>query len=101
MTQSAHELVSASDPMKSAILLLKGLFACGVLRFALEQKRWRVNYGLDPLRTGLAVPYHAKDIPAARAEFSYPDATIVLTCLCYYYSGLSDEQIRAGLKALL
>ena len=47
------------------------------------------------------VPYHAKDSPATRAEFSHPDATIVLTCLSYYYGGLSDQQIYASFEALL
>ncbi|CAG8973653.1 hypothetical protein HYALB_00002219 [Hymenoscyphus albidus] len=90
-----------SESIKSSLLLLKGLFACGILRFALTQKRWRVNFGLDPSRTLLAVPYHAKDSPAARAEFSHPDVTIVLTCLSYYYGGLSDQQIRSSLEVLL
>jgi hypothetical protein len=98
--QSIQKLLS-SESMKSGVLLLRGLFACGVLKFTLEQKRWRVNYGLDPSRTRLAVPYHAKDSPAARAEFSHPDATITLTCLSYYYNGLSDEEILASFKVLL
>lgn len=100
-TQSVQELMSISDSMRSILLLLKGLFVSGVLRFVLEQKRWRVNYGLDLSRTRLAVPYHAKDNPAARAEFSHPDATILLTALCYYYRGLEDEEIRASFEALL
>ena len=65
------------------------------------QKRWRFNYGLHLSRSKLAVPYHAKDSPAPRAEFSHPDATIVLTCLSYYYGGLSDEQMLASFEALL
>jgi hypothetical protein len=99
--QSLQEAAFGSDTVRSGLLLLKGLFAGGILRFALEQKRWRVNYGLDHSRTMLAVPYHAKDSPAARAEFSHPDATIVLTCLSYYYGGLSDQQIYASFDALL
>jgi hypothetical protein len=90
-----------SDSMRSGLLLLRGLFACGVLRFAFEQKRWRVNYGLDLSRTMLSVPYRAKDSPAALAEFSHPDATVVLTCLSYYYGGLSHQQIYASFEALL
>jgi hypothetical protein len=96
-----REASLGSESMRNSLLLLRGLFACGILRFALEQKRWRVNYGLDLSRTMLAVPYHAKDNPAPRAEFSHPDATIVLTCLSYYYGGLSDEQIRSSFEALL
>jgi hypothetical protein len=98
--QAFLEFSSSSDSLLSGLLLLKGLFTDGVLRFALEQKRWRVNFGLDPSRTMLAVPYHAKDSPAARAEFSHPDATIALTCLSYYYGGLTHEQIRASFEAL-
>ena len=86
--------------MKSSLLLLRGLFQ-GILMFAFAQKRWRVNYGLDPSRSMLAVPFHAKDSPAPRAEFSHPDITIVLTCLSYYYGGLTDKQIYASFKTLL
>jgi len=49
----------------------------------------------------LAVPYSAKDSPKAQAEFSHPDATITLTCLSYYYGGLSNEQVMASLEKLL
>ncbi|KAI8648277.1 hypothetical protein NCS55_01496600 [Fusarium keratoplasticum] len=80
----------------SHLLLLRGLFAAGVLAFAFVQKRWRVNYGLDPNRktgTKLAVPFRAKDNPTPRSEFSHPDVVIVLTCLSYYYGGLDDEAL--------
>ena len=93
--------VFAVDSTRKSLLLLKGLIAGGVLAFALQRKRWRVNYGLDLSRTMLAVPYRAKDNPATRAEISPPDATIVLTCLSYYYSGLSDEQLRTAFEKLL
>ncbi|KAL1969915.1 hypothetical protein VTN77DRAFT_7424 [Rasamsonia byssochlamydoides] len=85
---------------RRSLLLLRGLISGGVLTFALERKRWRVNYGHDLSRTMLAVPYRAKDTPAPRAEFSHPDATIVLTCLAYYASGLSDEQLRTAFERL-
>lgn len=94
--------VFAVGSMRRSLLLLKGLTAGGVLAFALQQKRWRVNYGLDLSRTMLAVPYRAKDNPATRAEFSHPDVTIVLTCISYYYyGGLSDGQIRIAFEKLL
>lgn len=89
------------DMMRRSLLLLKGLIADGVLAFSLRLKRWRVNYGLDLSRTMLAVPYRAKDNPATRAEFSHPDATIVLTCLSYYQGGLTDEQLRIAFEKLL
>lgn len=80
----------------SHILLLRGLFAGGILAFTLGQKRWRVNYGPDEnreRRTRLVVPYRAKDNPTPRSEFSHPDVVIVLTCLHYYYSGLKNEDL--------
>ncbi len=100
-TEPLQHRVFAVDSTRKSLLLLKGLIAGGVLAFALQQKRWRVNYGLDLSRTMLAVPYRAKDNPATRAEFSHPDATIVLTCLSYYYGGLSDEHLRTAFEKLL
>ena len=85
----------------NALLLLRGLLAHNILLFALTERSWRVDYGLDPTRTKLAVPYRAKDIPSARAEFGHPDLTIVLTCLSYYYGGLSEEQLRMTFEILL
>ncbi|PVH87759.1 hypothetical protein DL98DRAFT_544883 [Cadophora sp. DSE1049] len=86
---------------KMSLLLLRGLFAAGVLEFVFAKKRWRVNYGLDPSRSMLAVPYHAKDNPSPRSEFSHPDTAIALTCLSYYYGGLTDEQIHDSFEELL
>jgi hypothetical protein len=90
------------DATKSILLLLRGLFAGGVLAFALGQKRWRVNYGLTSRNppTLLAVPYRAKDSPAPRAEFSHPDIVITLTCLSYYYGGLSRDEVDICLEQL-
>ena len=42
------------------LLLLRGLLAHGILIYVLSQRRWRVDYGLDPKRSLLAVPYRAK-----------------------------------------
>ena len=95
-----RNLAKDAKPMWQCLLLLRGLIAGGVLLFALQRKRWRVNYGLDLSRTMLAVPYRAKDDPATRAEFSHPDATIVLTCLSYYYSGLSIAQLTTAIEKL-
>lgn len=93
-----------SDLTKSPLLLLRGLFAGGILVFCLGQKRWRVNYGPDTNRrppTRLAVPYRAKDNPAPRAEFSHPDVVIVLTTLSYYYAGLSNDDLFLAFDHLL
>ncbi|KAH9035653.1 hypothetical protein EDB85DRAFT_1889231 [Lactarius pseudohatsudake] len=93
-----HELIHsrcAGTTLWSGILLLRGLLVYddGVLAYVLKERRWRVDYGLDPRRTLLAVPYRAKDVPSPRAEFGHPDVAIALTCLSYYYGGLTKEQV--------
>lgn len=40
-----------TETTKSPLLLLRGLFADGVLRFIFTMKRYRVNFGLDHSRT--------------------------------------------------
>ncbi|KAJ7483148.1 hypothetical protein FB451DRAFT_100343 [Mycena latifolia] len=85
----------------SRLLLLRGLFVHGILKLALQEKRWRVDFGLDPSRSMLAVPYRAKDSPAPRAEFGHPDMIIALTCLSYYYGGLTDDQLNTAFENLL
>jgi hypothetical protein len=34
-----------------------------------------------------------QDVPSLRAEFGHPDVAIALTCLSYYYGGLSSDQL--------
>lgn len=85
------------------LLLVRGLIAGGILRFALSSKRWRVNFGLDEHRTPktkLAVPFRSKDNPSPRSEFSHPDVVILLTLLSYYYGGLTDEEMFDGFTHL-
>ncbi|PQE10789.1 p-loop containing nucleoside triphosphate hydrolase protein [Rutstroemia sp. NJR-2017a BBW] len=96
-----QSIVGESSYFSSALLLLRGLFAGGVINFAFSAKRWRVNYGLDLARTRLAVPYRGKDVPAARSEFSHPDTSIILTCASYYYAGLTEKQAVACFQRLL
>ncbi|KAJ7623634.1 hypothetical protein FB45DRAFT_1089387 [Roridomyces roridus] len=84
----------------SLLLLLRGLLAHGILNLSL-QKRWRVDYGLDPKRSMLSVPYRAKDTPSMRSEYGHPDMIIVLTCLSYYYGGLTDDQLNTTFTHLL
>ncbi|KAJ7497967.1 hypothetical protein B0H11DRAFT_1715437 [Mycena galericulata] len=97
--QSLRRLAGDSDRF-GHFLLLRGLFSYGILALCLQDKRWRVDYGLDPKRSMLAVPYRAKDRPAPRAEFGHPDMIIVLTCLSYYYGGLTDDQLNTAFKFL-
>ncbi|CAK3844903.1 Hypothetical predicted protein [Lecanosticta acicola] len=92
-----------TDTTQPQLLMLRGLLAGGVLAFTLGQKRWRVNYGLATRTppTKLAVPYRAKDSPSPRSEFSHPDVVITLTSLCYYYEGLSDDDLFTALGHLM
>ncbi|KAF8557885.1 hypothetical protein OG21DRAFT_1504871 [Imleria badia] len=94
----------------NGLLLLRGLLASNMLLFALTERRWRVDYGLasqqqdeedSRANTLLAVPYRAKDVPARDTQFGHPDITIILTCLSYYYGGLSEEQLRVSFEMLL
>ncbi|KAH7882701.1 hypothetical protein F5I97DRAFT_1984211, partial [Phlebopus sp. FC_14] len=92
---------SQGDNLWRGLLLLRGLLASGIIQFALKERRWRVDYGLAPSRTMLAVPYRAKDVPSLRAEFGHPDIAIVLTCLSYYYQGLTKTQLMTAFQLLL
>ena len=60
-----HQLIRShcsGTTLWNGILLLRGLLADGegILGYVLKERRWRVDYGLDPSRTLLAVPYRAK-----------------------------------------
>jgi hypothetical protein len=92
---------SQQTPVWGGLLLLRGLLATGILSYVFRERRWRVDYGLAPMRSMLAVPFRAKDVPSQRAEFGHPDIAIILTRLSYYYCGLSEEQLRLSFEILL
>ncbi|KAF8962069.1 hypothetical protein BDZ97DRAFT_1759482 [Flammula alnicola] len=83
------------------LLLIRGLLAHGILIYVLSQRRWRVDYGLDLKRSLLAVPYRAKDVPSLRSDFGHPDVAICLTCLSYYYGGLTTSQVQECFELLI
>lgn len=84
----------------SEVLILRGLVAHQILLLGLS-KRWNVQYGVHPGRNPIAVPFRSKGIPSDHAEFGHPDLSIVLTCLSFYYSGLSTAQFQQSLAHLL
>ena len=93
-----------TNSTKNALFLTRGLIAGGVIAFIFGQKRWRVDYGLDPDRlpkTNLAVPFWAKDNPTPRSEFSHPDVVLLLTSISYYYAGLNNDDLFASFEHLL
>jgi Protein of unknown function (DUF3638) len=63
----------AGTTLWNGILLLRGLLVNGegILGYVLKERRWRVDYGLDPSRTLLAVPYRAKVCPRSVAVYIY------------------------------
>ncbi|KAK6354034.1 hypothetical protein TWF730_008454 [Orbilia blumenaviensis] len=89
------------EHLRVQLLVLRGLIADGVLLFILRDKRYRVDYGLDPKRSNLAVPYRAKDRPAVKAEFGHPEVVLILTCLSYYYGGLEYPALENCFDLLL
>ncbi|KAG1873801.1 hypothetical protein F4604DRAFT_1765091 [Suillus subluteus] len=91
----------AGSSLWNGLLLIRGLLAHGILIYTMKDRRWRVDYGLDPRRTMLAVPYRAKDVPSSRAEFGHPDIAVALTCLSYYYKGLTEKQVALCFRQLL
>ena len=60
----------AGTTLWSGILPLRGLLVEGegILSYVLKERRWRVDYGLDPQRTLLAVPYRAKASPSIKSN---------------------------------
>ena len=85
---------------RQRLLLLRGLLVHKILLLGLN-KRWNVQYGIDTRRDPIAVPYKAKGIASDQAEFGHPDVSIILTCLSFYYSGLTLAQFRQALMHLI
>ncbi|KAI9683344.1 MAG: hypothetical protein M1829_005414 [Trizodia sp. TS-e1964] len=94
------QLFSDSSSAYKKILLVRGLLLKNILLLCLK-KRWNVQYGLHPRRHPIAVPFEAKGVPSEQAEFGYPDVAILLTCLSFYFSGLSLPQFGEGLRLVL
>ncbi|KAF8429094.1 hypothetical protein EV426DRAFT_672940, partial [Tirmania nivea] len=93
-------VLTGDSDLDDTLLLLRGLIAHNILLFVLYEKRWKVDYGLDLKRSMLAVPYRAKDSPSGQSEFSHPDVALTLTCLSYYYGGLTENQLEVAFRAL-
>ncbi|KAK3347284.1 hypothetical protein B0T25DRAFT_614272 [Lasiosphaeria hispida] len=89
-----------SESAAKKLLTARGLLVCRVLVLCLG-RRWNVQYGLSPDRHPIAVPFEAKGVPSLHAEFGHPDVAIVLTCLAFYYTGLTMPQFLQGLQHVL
>lgn len=105
-TISAEDVRTVVDACQGSlhypsILVLRGMFAHNILSFAIMRKRWLVEYGLDSQRCLMAVPYRAKGVPSINAVWGHPDVAILLTCLSYYHTGLTNAQIRQSFGLLI
>jgi len=93
-------ILKGNTDARQRLLLLRGLLVHRILLMGLS-KRWNVQYGIDPRRDPIAVPFRSKGIPSDQAEFGHPDVSIILTCLSFYYSGLTLPQFKQTLNQLL
>lgn len=82
------------------LLVVRGLLVSRILLLCLG-KRWNVQYGLHPNRHPIAVPFESKGTPSEQSEFGHPDVSILLTCLAFYYTGLTSQQFSQGLQHVL
>ncbi|KAF2707824.1 hypothetical protein K504DRAFT_410495 [Pleomassaria siparia CBS 279.74] len=95
-----NELFKDRLHLMNVAYLLRGLFVHRILLSTLK-KRWNVQFGLHPDRDPIAVPFLAKGVPSPSAEFGHPDVAIILTCLSFYYQGLSISQFKHAFEQLL
>ncbi|KAI5867544.1 hypothetical protein GGS23DRAFT_548787 [Durotheca rogersii] len=98
--QQAAKAFANPQAAYKIFLVIRGLLVDRILFLCLS-KRWNVQYGLHPGRHPVAVPFEAKGVPSEQSEFGHPDVAILFTCLSFYYSGLTREQFRQGLKQVL
>ncbi|KAH7412021.1 hypothetical protein DE146DRAFT_784622 [Phaeosphaeria sp. MPI-PUGE-AT-0046c] len=99
VVQRIQEMFQEKRHLVDAVYHLRGLFVHRILLSTLK-KRWNVQYGLNPARDPIAVPYQAKGVPSLTAEWGHPDVAIILTCLSFYYEGLSMAHFRQAIEHL-
>ncbi|KAE8135900.1 hypothetical protein BDV38DRAFT_120045 [Aspergillus pseudotamarii] len=100
IVECVNGLFQDMPKVRKRIYLLRGILVHRILLLCLK-KRWNVQYGLHPSRDPMAVPFHAKGVPSDHAEWGHPDVAILFTCLAFYYEGLTQEQCRRSLQAIL
>lgn len=98
--QCIEIIFAGRELIRKNTYLLRGLLAHGILLLTLK-KRWNVQYGLDPTREPISVPYHAKGVPFDQAEWGHPDVAILFTCLSFYFAGLRLTQFQQCAQLIL
>ncbi|KLU86308.1 hypothetical protein MAPG_05323 [Magnaporthiopsis poae ATCC 64411] len=86
--------------VRQTVYLLRGLLVNRILLSCLR-KKWNVEYGLHPQRDPVAVPYTAKGVPSEQSEWGHPDCCVLLTCLAFYYNGVTQTQLMQALEHVL
>jgi len=99
-TRVSQSLEDDSNGGAKMLYLVRGLLSERILLLCLK-KRWNVQYGLHPGRAPIAVPFEAKGVPSQTAEYGHPDTALVLTCLAFYQTGLSKDQVRRSLQHVM
>ncbi|KAL6705011.1 hypothetical protein ACN47E_007414 [Coniothyrium glycines] len=99
LIQRVLKFFSQKPHLQQSVNLLRGLFVHRLLISTLR-KRWNVSYGLHASRVPIAVPFLAKGVPSPTAEWGHPDVTIILTCLSFYYQGLTLPQFKQAFEQL-
>ena len=99
VVEKVHQIFRDNAIAQQNLNLVRGLLVHRILLLALK-KRWNVQYGLHPFRDPIAVPYSARGVPSEQSEWGHPDVAILLTCLAFYYQGLSNSQLRLSLECI-
>ncbi|KAF2832658.1 hypothetical protein CC86DRAFT_92549 [Ophiobolus disseminans] len=99
VTNRVYAMFAEKRHLVDVVLHLRGLFVYRILMSTLK-KRWNVQYGLNPARDPIAVPYQAKGVPSPTAEWGHPDVAIILTCSSFYYEGLDMTQFKRAFNQL-
>jgi hypothetical protein len=95
------EKIAVEPHKQNDLLALRGWLAYGMLKHCL-QKRHKAQYGVArPGKKRIAIPFHASNTPAQRAEFGHPDCALAFSCLSYYYDGLSMPEVIQALETMM
>lgn len=95
------KLYTGDDVFGTKLLyLLRGLISQRIILLCLS-KLWNVHFGLHPERPPIAVPFEAKGVPSATAEYGHPDTAIILTYLAFYQTGLAKAHMTQCLQHIM
>ncbi|PQE21089.1 p-loop containing nucleoside triphosphate hydrolase protein [Rutstroemia sp. NJR-2017a WRK4] len=100
LAKRIRDIFPDQPALKKNLFLLRGLLVNRILLLCLK-KRWQVQYGIHQSRDPIAVPFLYRNFPSDQAEFGHPDVAIILTCLAFYYEGLTPKQFYNCLEHLL